>query len=47
MLIVRNKLIALLSKMVAEGKISLDTELIIREEMLKNYRDLQPEREEQ
>lgn len=47
MLIVRIKLNALLSRMVAEGKISLDTELTIREEILKNYKDLQPERKKQ
>lgn len=44
MLIERVKLIALLKKMTKEGKISLDTELAIREELLKNFIELQPER---
>lgn len=47
MLIVRIKLIDLLKEMTAEGKISLDTELVIREEILKKWKELQPEREEQ
>lgn len=47
MLIERSKLTALLKKMTAEGKISIDTELLIREELLKNYKELQPERKEQ
>lgn len=46
MLIVRTKLTALLKEMTAEGKISLDTELLIREEILKNWYELQPERKE-
>ena len=46
MLIERAKLTNLLKKMTAEGKITRATELLIREEILKNYKDLQPEREE-
>lgn len=46
MLIVRTKLTALLKKMTAEKKISQATELLIREEILKNYKELQPEGKE-